>query len=281
MLDELAATGYQGTELGDLGFLPTDPDQLHAELAERNLTLLGAFEGVNLRSKDAPKAARSRISRITELLAEVQDPARPPFFILADANGSDQQREFHAGRATPELELSRRDWAVFAANAEEIARMVQGETGLATLFHPHCAGFVETPAETERLLDMTDAGLLNLVFDTGHYTYGSGLDDTTGQLALQGLERFWPRVAYVHFKDCDPQLARRIRSNRWGYTKAVQQGVFCELGRGSVDFPAVLEFLRQHGYADWITVEQDVLPGMGTPRESAQRNRDYLSSIGL
>jgi inosose dehydratase len=28
-------------------------------------------------------------------------------------------------------------------------------------------------------------------------------------------------------------------------------------------------------------VEQDVLPGMGAPKESAQRNRDYLRSIGL
>jgi inosose dehydratase len=31
----------------------------------------------------------------------------------------------------------------------------------------------------------------------------------------------------------------------------------------------------------WIVVEQDVLPGMGTPKESAQRNREYLKSIGL
>jgi hypothetical protein len=35
------------------------------------------------------------------------------------------------------------------------------------------------------------------------------------------------------------------------------------------------------GYAGWIVVEQDVLPGMGTPRESAQRNREYLRTINL
>ena len=31
----------------------------------------------------------------------------------------------------------------------------------------------------------------------------------------------------------------------------------------------------------WIVVEQDVLPGMGNPRESARRNREYLRSIGV
>ena len=32
--------------------------------------------------------------------------------------------------------------------------------------------------------------------------------------------------------------------------------------------------------AGWIVVEQDVLPGMGNPRESARRNREYLRSLG-
>jgi inosose dehydratase len=48
-----------------------------------------------------------------------------------------------------------------------------------------------------------------------------------------------------------------------------------------VDFPAVLAWLRKRDYGGWIVVEQDVLPGMGTPKESAQRNRAYLKGIGL
>ena len=37
MLDELVETGYTGTELGDWGFMPTDPAQLRAELARRKI----------------------------------------------------------------------------------------------------------------------------------------------------------------------------------------------------------------------------------------------------
>ena len=43
----------------------------------------------------------------------------------------------------------------------------------------------------------------------------------------------------------------------------------------------VLRALDEIGYAGWIVVEQDVLPGLGTPKESAARNRDYLRTIGL
>ncbi|MDX1522722.1 MAG: xylose isomerase, partial [Anaerolineae bacterium] len=69
--------------------------------------------------------------------------------------------------------------------------------------------------------------------------------------------------------------------NEWDYFQAVGHGVFCELGQGCIDFPAVLEWLRQRDYDGRILVEQDVLPGMGAPKESARRNRDYLRSIGL
>src|SRR5690606_1877669 len=41
-LDEVAAAGYQGTELGPFGFLPKDPALLGEELGRRGLTLIGA-----------------------------------------------------------------------------------------------------------------------------------------------------------------------------------------------------------------------------------------------
>jgi inosose dehydratase len=43
----------------------------------------------------------------------------------------------------------------------------------------------------------------------------------------------------------------------------------------------MLAALGEIGYDGWVVVEQDVLPGMGTPAESARRNREYLRSIGV
>lgn len=282
MLDELKDTGYEGTELGDWGYMPTDPDVLCDELRDRGLDLLGAFVPVALRDAGAHPAGRVECLKIARLLAEVAQRGQYedlPFLVLADDNGTDAQRTLHAGRTQPEMCLTDEQWQIFATGAEDIAREVKSHTGLRTVFHHHCAGFVERPDELARLLEMTDPNVLGLVFDTGHYMYGTGTNDPA--LALEGLERLADRIWYMHFKDCHPDIASQARQEHWDYFQAIRQGVFCELGQGCVDFAAVLSWLEQRRYDGWIVVEQDVLPGMGSPRDSAQRNRDYLRAKGV
>jgi inosose dehydratase len=175
--------------------------------------------------------------------------------------------------------LSPQEWQTFAWGAESIARIVRDETGLPTAFHHHCAGYVETPEEIARFLELTDPTSIGLAFDTGHYLYGTGKND--GSQISPALARFGERIWHVHFKDCQPEIACQAREQGWDYFTAVQHGVFCELGEGCVPFPTVAEWLDRRDYQGWIVVEQDVLPGMGSPKESAQRNRAYLKSIGL
>jgi inosose dehydratase len=76
-------------------------------------------------------------------------------------------------------------------------------------------------------------------------------------------------------------MAEKSRKEKWDYFKSVANGVFCELGKGSVDFKAIAKVLNDWNYSGWIVVEQDVLPGMGNPRVCAQRNRDFIKSLGL
>ena len=272
VLDEMAETGYAGTELGDWGFMPTDPDVLRAELAQRNLTMLGAFVPVALKDENSHAAGAETAVRTAKLLAAVAGDT--PFIVLADDNGAAPERTQNAGRVAPEMGLSEAEWQTFAKGAEYVARAVKEATGLRTVFHHHCAGYVETPAETAKLLSLTDPELLGLVFDTGHYRFAGG------DPAL-AIHEYADRIWHMHFKDCHPDIARQSRDENWDYFAAVNHGVFCELGRGEVDFTAVKAALEEIGYDDWIVVEQDVLPGMGSPKESAARNRQYLRQIGL
>ena len=182
----------------------------------------------------------------------------------------------HAGRILPHMALPDDELERFAAQAEAVASIVRDETGLATAFHPHAAGWIETPDEVARFLESTDPELIGLVFDTAHHVYGCGVADD-GSLAATGLARFYDRVRTVHLKDCSAEVAARARAEGWPYDRAVRAGLYAELGRGSVDFAAVRDVLRRRGYGDWLTVEQDVVPGMGTPFESARRNRAYLA----
>jgi inosose dehydratase len=282
MLDELRATGYTGTELGDWGYMPTEPAALRAELARRGLAMVGAFVPVALKNAEAHAAGEAHALKVARLLASVADSGQsdtPPLIILADDNGTDSQRTRFAGRISASMGLNAAEWETFARGAQRIARAVRSATGLLVAFHHHCAGYVETPQEIARFLDLTDADLIGLVFDTGHYLYGSGSND--GQIVLDGLRRFGDRIWHVHFKDCQPQIAAQARQEGRDYFTALRHGVFCELGKGAVPFAGVLDGLRERGYRGWITVEQDILPGMGSPRESAERNRSYLRSIGL
>lgn len=280
MLDELLRAGYGGTELGDYGFMPTDPERLRAELEARNLTMLGAYEGVYLREGAAHPEGEARVLRVARLLravADLGDPGWQPLLVLADEHSRDEPRRRHAGSIGPELGLSDADGRTFAGGAERLARAVRDETGLRTVFHHHCGGYVETPAEIAHFLERTDPTLIGLVFDTGHYLYGSGGSDPA--TVTEGLGRFRERVRYVHFKDMDAEVAARARREGLSYREAVGAGVFCELGRGVVPFPAVLGDLGRMGYGGWVTVEQDVLPGMGEPFLSARANSEYLAGI--
>ena len=279
VLNEMAATGYAGTELGDWGFMPTDPLALSAELASRGLIMLGAFVPVALKDPAAHVPGVEATLKVARLLRETADRTTGylPFLVLADNNGSDLIRTRNAGRVTAEMGLTDAEWMVFAAGAERVARAVYVETGLRTVFHHHCAGYVETPDEIARLLSMTDPTVLGLVFDTGHYAFAAG--DCAA--VADGLKRFADRIWYIHFKDCHPEVASHSRAAGWNYFESVRHGVFCELGKGCVDFPAVAAWLESRPDLTWGIVEQDVLPGMGKPKESAWRNREYLRSVGL
>ena len=278
MLQELADTGYTGTELGDWGYMPVEAAALRSLLARWDLSLRGAFVPVGLSDLDRHDTGIEKSVRTAKLLAAAGDPTDPGFLVLADENAVHPERVRHAGRITPEQGMTRDQWEILIHGSHLVASAVKEETGLKTVFHHHCAGFVETPEEIDYFLSETDPQLIGLVLDTGHYVYGAGGRSVDFQeIFTQYVDRIW----YVHFKDCEPNVAEAARCQEWDYFEAVGKGLFCELGQGCVDFPGIIDSLREIDYRGWIVVEQDVLPGMGAPRLSAARNRGYLRDLGL
>lgn len=273
VLDEIRASGYAGTELGDWGFMPTDPARLRDELAGRGLTMLGAFVTTGFGRPETFDVSAQTAVRTATLLAAVAD-GTSPFIVLSDDPATDPVRTKNAGRVSAAHALTPQEMDDAAEAVERIARAVREQTGLRTVFHHHCAGYVETPAEIDALMQRTDPSLVGLCLDSGHAVYGGGSP-------LNLLATYGARIWHVHFKDCEPAIAEQARREKWDYQTALRHGLFCELGKGSVDFPALRRALTEVGYDGWIVVEQDVLPSLGSPLESAQRNRAYLSTLGL
>jgi inosose dehydratase len=271
VLDEIAESGFAGTELGDWGFMPTDPVPLAFELRRRNLVMVGAYVPVRLIDPGAVRQGRDEAVKIARLISHVSQDA---LIVLADQTAADANRAARAGRITLDEGLDSASWLQAGHALNELARAVLDETGLRSVVHAHCATFIEAPWEIAAALDNTDAAVVGLCVDTGHVTYGGG--DPVALIREAGA-----RVWHVHFKDCSPAVAAAARRQEWNYETAVHNGVFCELGTGSVPFPAVISALQAIKYDGWIVVEQDVLPSLGTPLESARRNREYLLGLGV
>ena len=252
--------------------MPTDPEKLKAEIDARHLEMVGAFVPVNFRDINAHQSGEMAAVKTAELLSKTN--SGNPFIILSDNNGSNEFRTKNAGRISNGHGLSEKEWKIFPEGVEKIARAVKEKTGLRTVFHHHCAGFVETPAEIEMLMNHTDENLVGLCLDMGHYKFGGGDP-------VEAIKKYKRRIWHVHFKDCHKESAEKSRAMSWDYFTSVKNGVFCELGKGEVDFHRVLGELKNIDYSGWIVVEQDVLPGMGAPMECAVRNREFIKSLGV
>lgn len=272
VLNEMLETGYAGTELGDWGFMPTDPGELSKELLKRNLELLGAFVPVALANENAHAEGVQQALKVAGLMCAAG--YKNAFIVLADENGSIPERTLNAGRITGQMGLDDTSWSTFAKGAELVASAVKDKYGMRTVFHHHCGGYVETSAELDKLMGLTNPDLLGLCLDMGHLAFGGGDP-------LATLKKHYDRIWHVHFKDYEANVGEESRKNQWDYFESVSQGVFCELGLGNVDFQHIASELKERDYEGWIVVEQDVLPGMGSPKKCAANNREFIKKLGL
>jgi inosose dehydratase len=268
VLSDCAHAGYKGIELGPVGFMPEDPAVLADALAENGLTLIG---GVVFRPfhdaaawddvwDGATRTCRALVAHGAQHLVLIDSisPRRAPT----------------AGRAAEAEQMDGAEWAAFAGRIRTVAQLGV-DHGLTVGIHAHAAGFVDFEPELERLLGDIDESLLKICFDTGHHSYAG-----YGPVAF--MRRHMPRISYMHFKDIDPVVKARAVANRTGFYDACAQGIFCNLGKGDVDFPTVRQLLVDHGFSGWCTVEQDCDPaGPTSPIDDARANRAYLSSIGF
>ncbi len=50
---------------------------------------------------------------------------------------------------------------------------------------------------------------------------------------------------------------------------------------GEVRMIKLINILKEIAYEGWIVVEQDFLPGMGSPKKFAQNNHKFIKKLGL
>lgn len=269
VLASMAAAGYEGTELGPPGYLG-GADVLRERLAGNSLELVGGYIPLRFSEREALDEDLATLEGTLDLFEAAGAPAARPVF--ADAGSPARAARPGAAATDHSIGLDDAGWARFAdgvARAAEVARA----RGYEPTFHHHTATHVEAPWEIERMLELTDVGLL---LDTGHLALGGGDP-------VQGLRDWADRIDHLHVKDYRRSILEGVLADRTDMEEAWRRRVFCELGTGDVDLPAFFAEVAAVGYEGWLVVEQDLIPG---PDEDASeaiaaqaRNRRWLRDV--
>lgn len=261
MMDEFVAAGYHATEWGP--GMPEDPDELGAELRSRGLRMVGAFVGLGFRDAARYEAEMARAMEIVRRLH-----ATGGTYLIA-AEGGDDRRRGEAGHVDESRGLTDEEWRNLAKGLHDLADGV-APLGMRVVFHNHVGTYVETPAETARLLDETDPARVGWCLDIGHLAYGGGN-------SLEMLGRYGDRVEHIHLKDVDGDILARARAEAWSFGTALKAYIFPPLGEGIAQVKEVVADLVARGYDGWFVLEQDT--NEGSPMEVARRNREYLEGL--
>jgi inosose dehydratase len=259
MLDEMAAAEYGGTEIS-YNF-PAIAEELRDALVKRGLRAAATFHSVDVRDASRHESALRGVVPIADRLQALgsdvlilSDAPTPPRLAVAGrvaANGSDG--------------LSAAQWRAMGDGLNRIGELLASR-GMRGVFHPHVGTFVETRVEIDHLCAVTDPSLLGLCPDTGHLAYA-------GVSSEELFRDYAARIGYVHLKDVDGDLLARVRSEEINFVRAVELGLFVELGEGVVAFDYIIESLAQANYRGWLIVEQDA---PHNPLGSAIANRSFL-----
>jgi inosose dehydratase len=245
-IDDITALGFRGIQLlaAQAAEWRNRPGELKELLAAKGLTFVAYSSG----SVGLDPAARA--AAIATHTANAQ-------FVRA-AGGlylqvTDQRPKGHA--PTPD---ECRDMGKLLT---EIGRRT-ADVGIPLGYHNHMGALGQSPEEIDRVLDAADPRYVKLELDIAHY-YQAGGDPARAVRDHKG------RLLFLHIKDVERT------DSAGGYR-------FVELGRGTVNIPAVFAALKETAFDGWAVVELDsVRDKTRTPSEANATSKEYLSRLGF
>lgn len=227
----IAEAGYDGTDLGPLGYLGRG-SALRDRLERAGLRLAGGYVEIEVRGDDLRELDGVLTAFTAAATAGDLPPPRPTLAVDGPV----------AARVGQPGELSDGGWKHLAERVDAAAARCR-DRGFEPVFHHHVGTWVETPEQIDRLLALTDVALC---LDTGHLVLGGG--------DVSDAARWADRIGHLHLKDVRLARAERLRETGAPLEAIWEQDVFCTLGAGDVDVDAVLETVDP---TPWVVVEQD------------------------
>lgn len=262
-LSEMREAGYSGTELGHK--FPKDARVLKPILDRHKLALISAWHSSYLLSREFAEEEKSFREHLGFLKA-----MGCKIVIVAECtrrtyDRSTEPLHFDEGSSS----LSDSEWERLARGLDELATIAR-EQGLEIVYHHHMGTVIQNRHEIDRL--MRETRKVRLLLDTGHLSFA-------GVNPLEVLEAYSSRIAHVHLKDVRAAVAKRARTERFSFEKAVREGVFTVPGDGSIDYKPIFDHLKKSQYPGWLVVEAEQDPSRADPLEYAKMGRETVRNL--
>ncbi len=265
LLDDFSSLGFSGTEM--CRKFPREPEELKRRLEEKGLVLTSQWKGVIFSD---PALRESELAAYREHVRFLHRMGAK-HVVTCEIGGSPHADPRRAPGGTQVERLSEEQWRHVAEGLEQAGRICQ-EYGMKLVYHYHASTVVESGEEIDRLLSMTDPGLVHLLYDTGHAYYG-------GSDPLVLLKKHVRRIAYIHLKDVRGEVLKRVREERIPFVESVKQGVFTVPGDGSIDFAPIFQELYRRGYEGWMIIEAEQDPLVAEPYAYAEKAIAYIREL--
>lgn len=263
-LDEVAAAGYTWIELGPVGYLPTDPNELRDKLDAHGLKVSAGTVFEHLHQEDSWDDVWSQVGAVGALTRAV---GGEHIVVIPDV-----WRDHKTGEPKEPRELTAEQWQRMTDGMNELGRRILDEYGLRVQFHSHADSHVGYQKDIERFLEATDPAYVNLCLDTGHVSYYGGDN-------LDLITRYPDRIGYLHLKQVDPMIRDRVLAEDLSFPEAVKLGVMTEPPAGEPDLGPILDAVGAFDRPIYGIVEQDLYPcAPDVPLPIAQRTFTYLRS---
>ena len=259
-VSEMALAGFTGCEVGNK--YPKDPAILKAALYLRGLTIANQWFSSFVLSKPMEEVEKDFIAQCKFLKA-----------VGADTIGASEQSYSIQGQMhTPVFEckyvMVQKEWERFAKGMNRLGEIADS-MGMKLVYHHHMGTVVQTAAEIDKMMDMTDPDKFSLLFDSGHLAY-------CGEDYVEVLKRHVKRVKHVHLKDIRPDVVKKVKNEKLSFLQGVRAGAFTVPGDGCIDFAPIFDILDAAGYKGWMIVEAEQDPAKADPLEYALKAREYI-----
>lgn len=265
--------GYEGFELGNK--FPKDGPGLKAKLDEFGLACVSGWYSGFLAElapgQNNEQAVAAEVERCVAHMRKLQFNG-VKVVVYGECAGTVQGQIDTPVSKRPRF-ANEDLWQAYAARLNALGEHLLKTYGIKLAYHHHMGAYVESPADVDKLMDLTDPGKVFLLFDTGHAYFGGAVNP------VELLQRHVKRVVHVHCKDVRAKVIAQARNDSWSFLNGVINGTFTVPGDGALDYAAVLSTLKNAGYEGWLVVEAEQDPAVAPSYEYAKKGYDTLRGL--